>query len=180
MKLDGKYSGVLMWIFQILVTVVFGVLAALFLFQTVTMQESAMEPTISVGDRYFMNRISYKLGSPERGDMIVFKTNASDDAALHIRRVIGLPGEVIQIKNGQILINGQVYDEGGAYPEMNSGGMATNPISLEAGEYFVLGDNRNNSEDSRYSGIGEVKKKYIVGKLWFAVSPRDKLRFVKD
>ena len=104
--------------------------------------------------------------------MIVFRTSASDDAALHIRRVIGLPGETIQIVNGRILINGETYKEGKDFPTINNPGMAANAITLEAGEYFVLGDNRNNSEDSRYGDIGRVNKKYITGKLWFQISPK--------
>ena len=71
-----------------------------------------MEPTLAVGSRYFVNKLAYKASSPKRGDLIVFRTNASDDAALHIRRVIGLPGETIQIVNGRILINGETYKEG--------------------------------------------------------------------
>ena len=72
-------------VFEIAVTLVFAVLTAILMFQTVTMQESSMEPTIEVGDRFFMNQLIYKFTSPKRGDMIVFRTNASDDAALHIR-----------------------------------------------------------------------------------------------
>ena len=97
--------------FEIAVTLVFAALTAVLMFQTVTMQESSMEPTLSVGDRFFMNRVVYKLSSPKRGDIIVFRTNASDDAALHIRRVIGLPGETVQIRDGQIYIDGELYDE---------------------------------------------------------------------
>ena len=88
---NEKLRKVLGWIFQIAVTLVFAAVVAIAMFQSVTMQESSMEPTISVGDRFFMDKVSYKLSSPQRGDIIVFKTNASDDAALHIRRVIGLP-----------------------------------------------------------------------------------------
>ena len=120
----------------------------------------------------FVNKLAYKASSPKRGDIIVFRTNASDDAALHIRRVIGLPGETIQIVNGRILINGETYKEGKDFPTINNPGMAANAITLEAGEYFVLGDNRNNSEDSRYGDIGRVNKKYITGKLWFQISPK--------
>jgi signal peptidase I len=87
-------------------------MVGIMLFQTVTMQESSMEPTIAVGDRFFINRVVYKFSSPKRGDLIVFRTNASDDAALHIRRVIGLPGETIQISGGRILIDGEAYKEG--------------------------------------------------------------------
>jgi signal peptidase I len=169
---NEKVRSSMRWVFQIIVTLVFAAVVAIMMFQTVTMQESSMEPTISVGDRFFINRAVYKFSSPQRGDMIVFRTSASDDAALHIRRVIGLPGETIQIVNGRILINGETYKEGKDFPTINNPGMAANAITLEAGEYFVLGDNRNNSEDSRYGDIGRVNKKYITGKLWFQISPK--------
>lgn len=169
----------LRWAFEIAVTLVFAALVAVLMFQTVTMQESSMEPTLSVGDRFFMNRVIYKVSSPQRGDIIVFRTNASDDAALHIRRVIGLPGETIQIRDGQIYIDGELYDESRNFPEIVNPGLAENGVSLKSGEYFVLGDNRNNSEDSRYSDIGMVKKRYIVGKIWFTCSPFEKMGLMK-
>lgn len=80
---NEKVRKSLRWMFEIAVTLVFAALTAVLMFQTVTMQESSMEPTLSVGDRFFMNRVVYKLSSPKRGDIIVFRTNASDDAALH-------------------------------------------------------------------------------------------------
>ena len=168
---DDRTRGIVKWVFEIIVTLVFAVLVAISAFQTVTLQESAMEPTYSVGQKFFVNRALYKI--------IVFKTSASDDAALHIRRVIGLPGETVQIKEGQIYINGNVYEENGAYQEIADGGLADSAITLESGEYFVLGDNRNNSEDSRFSDIGNISKKYIVGKIWFTVSPKNKIGFIK-
>lgn len=176
---DDKTRGIVRWIFEIIVTLVFAVLVAISAFQTVTLQESAMEPTYSVGEKFFVNRALYKISSPKRGDVIVFKTSASDDAALHIRRVIGLPGETVQIQDGQIYINGKAYEENGAYQDMEDGGLANSSITLESGEYFVLGDNRNNSEDSRFSDIGNINKKYIVGKIWFTVSPRNKIGFIR-
>ena len=171
---DQKLRGILTWIFEIAVALVFAGLVGIFMFQSVTIQESAMEPTLSVGDRFFVNRVVYKFSSPKRGDLIVFKTSGSDDAALHISRVIGLPGETIQISDGKVLINGEVYEENGNFPDISNGGLAADSVSLESGEYFVLGDNRNNSEDSRYGDIGNINRKYIVGKLWFTISPREK------
>ena len=176
---DDRTRGIVKWVFEIIVTLVFAVLVAISAFQTVTLQESAMEPTYSVGQKFFVNRALYKIKSPKRGDVIVFKTSASDDAALHIRRVIGLPGETVQIKEGQIYINANVYEENGAYQEIADGGLADSAITLESGEYFVLGDNRNNSEDSRFSDIGNISKKYIVGKIWFTVSPKSKIGFIR-
>lgn len=176
---DEKLRKSLKWIFEIVVTLVFAALTAVLMFQTVTMQESSMEPTLEIGDKFFMNQAVYKVSSPQRGDVIVFRTSASDDAALHIRRVIGLPGETIRIRDGVIYIDGEVYDEAADYPDIVNPGLAQNGVSLKSGEYFVLGDNRNNSEDSRYGDIGTVKKRYIVGKLWFTCSPRGKIGILK-
>ena len=176
---DDRTRGIVKWVFEIIVTLVFAVLVAISAFQTVTLQESAMEPTYSVSEKFFVNRALYKVSSPKRGDVIVFKTSASDSAALHIRRVIGLPGETVQVKDWKIYINGKVYEENGAYQDMTDGGLANSAITLESGEYFVLGDNRNNSEDSRFSDIGNISKKYIVGKVWFTVSPKNKIGFIK-
>lgn len=176
---NEKVRAVLNWIFSITVTLVFSAVAAVALCQSVTMQESSMEPTLYVGEKFLVNRVIYRVSSPKRGDVIVFKTNAGDDAALHVRRVIGLPGEVIQIKDGNIFINGEIYTEENEFPVMNNGGIAENGISLQTGEYFVLGDNRNNSEDSRYGDIGIIKKKYITGKLWFTISPLTKAGLLK-
>ena len=176
---NKKVKNSFRWFFEIAVTLAFAALTSIAMFQSVTMQESSMEPTLSVGNRYFMNRAIYKISEPERGDIIVFKTNASDDAALHIRRVIGLPGETVQIVGGRILINGETYKEGRDFPSISNPGLAESPITLESGEYFVLGDNRNNSEDSRYGDIGLVKKRYIAGKLWFTISPVKEIGFLK-
>ena len=103
---NARTRRIFTWIFEILVTLFFAIVVGIMMFQSVTMQESAMEPTLSVGERFLVNKGIYKISSPQRGDIIVFKTNGSDDAALHISRVIGLPGETVQISGGKILING--------------------------------------------------------------------------
>ena len=89
----------------------------------------------------------------------------------YIKRVIGLPGETVQIKDGQILINGEVYNEKDEFPAITNAGLASEPITVGKGQYFVLGDNRNN-------GMGLVDSDRIVGKLWFTISPWKKIGFV--
>ena len=176
---NEKLKKVFSWIFSLTLTIGIAAITAIMMCQSVTMQESSMEPTISVGDRFFVNRVVYKVGEPERGDIIVFRTNASNEAALHIRRVIGIPGDTIQIVDGRIILNGKTYSEGKEFPKITNAGLAEDPISLESGEYFVLGDNRNNSEDSRYGDIGLVNEKYITGKIWFKIFPVKEIGLVE-
>ncbi|MBQ8306638.1 MAG: signal peptidase I [Blautia sp.] len=175
---DKQVRSRLLLLFEIAVTLIFAALVAITFFQSVTMQESSMEPTISVGERFFMNRLVYRVMDPKRGDIIVFKTNGSDDAALHIRRIVGIPGDTVQIVDGRVLVNGGTLKEKGDFPSISNPGLAASPVTLQSGEYFVLGDNRNNSEDSRYGDIGTVNKKYIVGKLWFQIGPMTKMGFM--
>lgn len=175
--IDRKSKIVMVWCFQIIVTLALASTIALLFFQSVTIQESSMEPTIKIGEKYFMNRAIYKVKAPKRGDLIVFTTGSGDNTALHVRRVIGLPGEMIQIVDGKILINGQVYNEEQDFPVIKNPGLASGVVTLQNGEYFVLGDNRNKSEDSRYGDIGTVNKRYILGKLWFCISPLEEIGF---
>ena len=177
---NPKAKAAFFWIFEIIVVLIFSVVVAIFFFQSVTMKESSMEPTLSAGNQVFINRLAYKLSEPERGELIIFKTSEADDAALHIKRVVGLPGETIQIKEGRILIDGETYKEDKDFPAISNPGMAEDSVRLSAGEFFVLGDNRNNSEDSRHGDIGKVQKKYIVGKPWFVYLPFGKLGFLRN
>lgn len=166
------------WFFQVAVVLALSAVAAIFFFQSITMQESSMEPSLQTGEKFFMNKVVYKLGSPERGDVIAFTKDGKDNAAVHIKRIIGLPGETVQIKDGKVYIDGELYKEEQDFPEITNPGLAQESIKLKKDEYFVLGDNRNNSEDSRFAEVKNVKKKYIEGKLWFRISPWKKMSFL--
>ena len=171
--LREKISSVLLWIFEIAVVILFAFVLVYFFGQVRTNIGSSMELTLADGDRVLLDRLSYSVGSPKRNDIIAFKPNGSSTSHTHIKRVIGLPGETIQIMDGIIYINGKVYLEKADYPLMTNGGLASEPITLDVKEYFVLGDNRNDSEDSRYADIGLVNLDYIEGKVWLRIAPTD-------
>lgn len=159
---------------EIILVVLLGILLTVGFGKKTVMQEGSMDPTLEAGDVLLINRAAYKLGSPKRGDIIAFKLSDEPQASTHIKRIIGLPGETIEIRDGQILIDGETYKEQKNFPTIQNPGLAEEPIILKSDEYFVLGDNRNNSEDSRFADMGNIKKKNIIGKLWFTVSPLSK------
>ncbi|MDD7370441.1 MAG: signal peptidase I [Firmicutes bacterium] len=166
----------LMWVFEIAVVLLLAAVVSIFFCQSVVMQEGSMEPTLKTGQEFLINKVSYKLGEPKRGDIIVFKKDAKEHSSLHIKRIVGLPGEKIQIKDGVLYIDGKAYKE--EYPQISNPGLAEQQITLGKNEYFVLGDNRNNSEDSRFAEVGNVKLKYIEGKLWLRIHPLKELALI--
>lgn len=186
MRREGRERGkksvakaVLGWMFQIIVVVLIAYVVVFFFGQTRTNIGQSMDVTLSGGDTVLLNELSYKLKDPARGDVISFRPNGSDSTHSYIKRIIGLPGETIQIKNGMIYINDELYLEKADYPAMTSAGLAEEPVTLGNAEYFVLGDNRNNSEDSRFVDIGNVNLSDIEGKVWFVISPMSHFGFVK-
>ena len=162
---------ILIWALEILLVVMLAYGVSRLFFGTFTMQENSMEPTISAGNVLLMDRIAYRIGSPKRGDVIAYRTTDETVESLHIKRVIGLPGETVRIQNGQVLINGETYQEKKGLPSIIDAGLAEQEIVLAEDEYFVLGDNRNGSEDSRYASVGNVRRRYIAGKAWLRIWP---------
>lgn len=169
-------------IFDLLFEMVVVVLAAYVLVYAFGQQRivvgPSMDTTLSGGDTVLINIISYQIGDPKRGDIISYRPNGSSNARADVKRVIGVPGDTIQIKDGQIYIDDQVYLEDADYPAITNPGTAKDPVKLDDGEYFVLGDNRNNSEDSRDPEIGLVKTDMIEGRVWFILKPSKHRRIV--
>lgn len=131
---------------------------------------SSMEATLYDGDNIMMDTISYRFHEPERFDIISFP-NASDPNEYLIKRIIGMPGETIQIKEGKIYINDEVLDESYGLEVIAMTGLAEVPVHLGSDEYFVMGDNRNDSLDSRMEEVGNVKREDITGKAWLRIWP---------
>ncbi|MDO4322420.1 MAG: signal peptidase I [Lachnospiraceae bacterium] len=179
-KKRSVIRNIFLWTFEILVVILFAYVLVYFFGQSRTNIGQSMDVTLSGGDTVLLDVLAYQLGSPERGDVIAFKPNGSTTGHSSIKRIIGLPGETIQIKDGMIYIDGVVYLEKKSYPVITNPGMASEEIALGDKEYFVLGDNRNNSEDSRFADIGMVSSEYIEGKVWFVLSPAQHRGFLKD
>lgn len=135
----------------------------------ISMVGVSMEPALYNGQEVLINRFIYKITSPKRGDVIAFLPNGNQNSHYYLKRIVGLPGESIQIIDGYVYINGERVPED-EYDKMADYGIAGNEIQLGSDEYFVLGDNRNMSEDSRSGNIGAVKKDTIAGKAWFHLS----------
>ncbi|MDO5403719.1 MAG: signal peptidase I [Eubacteriales bacterium] len=131
----------------------------------------SMEPALVNEDTVMVNRMSYSILNPARYDVIAFKPEDVESSKVYIKRIIGLPGETVQIIDGAVHINGNPLRDDAADIDILTAGLAADEIILGKDEYFVLGDNRNNSEDSRFSNIGTVKKENIVGKVWLIFSP---------
>lgn len=135
--------------------------------QRVDVHGDSMEPVLSDGEIYLMEKLSYRIHEPKRFDLVVFRYYYDDDSN-HIKRVIGLPGETVQIIDGEIYIDGErLEDPYGDYIEKPK--RAADPVLLGDDEYFVLGDNRGSSSDSRDSDVGNVKKNQILGKVWIKI-----------
>ena len=127
----------------------------------------SMEPALYNGQEILINRFIYKFSAPGRGDVIVFLPNGNQKTHYYVKRVIALPGETVQIINGKVYIDGELLEEDESFDKIVDAGIAENEILLNDNEYFVLGDNRNSSEDSRSGNIGAVAGNNIIGKAWF-------------
>ena len=151
-----------------------------FIIQPVEVDGSSMEANLSDGDHLMLEKVSYWFGDPKRFDVIVFQPYVNEDGMYYIKRVIGLPGEMVQIIDNIIYINGMPLEENfGKENEIRYEGVAQDPITLSEDEYFVLGDNRNNSKDSRSEEVGAVKRESILGKAWCVIWPLNEFGFIK-
>lgn len=140
----------------------------------------SMEPALYNGQEVLINRFVYRVSSPQRGDIIAFLPNGNENVHYYLKRVVGLPGETVQIREGYVYIDGILLEEDENYDKMADAGIAEAEIKLGNDEYFVLGDSRNNSEDSRSGNIGPVKKDTIAGKVWFSLACEEaEMKFVE-
>lgn len=148
--------------------------------QRVSTIGDSMKPVLENGDVVLVNRVVYNARRPKRGDIIVFKPKGNENSHYYIKRVIALPGESIEIIENRIYINGEKLEEAYETTNIDNVGLVSKKIELGDDEYFVLGDDRENSEDSRNPEVGNVKRAHIYGKAWFVISPYENFGFIKE
>ena len=140
---------------------------------------SSMEPMLEDGDNLIVDKISYRFEEPRRFDIIVFPFRY-EEKTYYIKRIIGLPGETVYIdESGAVYINGEVLKESYGKETIIDPGRAFEPVVLGEDEYFVMGDNRNNSSDSRDPVVGNIHRDEFIGKAWMRIWPLDKLGMIK-
>lgn len=150
-----------------------------FVGQRTQVNGSSMEPTLSDRDNLIVDKISYRFKDPERFDIIVFPFRYEEDV-YYIKRIIGMPGETVFIDtDGTIYIDGNPLMESYGKEVILSPGRAGEPVTLGEDEYFVMGDNRNNSSDSRDPSVGNIHRDQIVGKAWVRIWPLHKFGVLK-
>ena len=147
--------------------------------QRVSVVGDSMNPVLKNGDVVLVNRIVYNATKPKRGDIIVFKPKGNENDHYYTKRIVGLPGETIQIIENNVYIDGKKLEEDYKTSKISDVGIVGEQMKLASDEYFVLGDDRENSDDSRDADIGNVKRSYIYGKAWFVALPRKHFGFVR-
>ena len=161
------FKEVMSWVIECAIVIFIAYTLVTFFGCRTTVVGNAMNDTLTNEEQILVNRFVYNVSSPKQGDVIAFLPNGNEKSHYYVRRVVACPGDTIQIKEGVVYVNGEAYQEKITVASIEDAGVASEEIKLGNDEYFVLGDNRNNSEDSRLANIGNVKKSYIIGKAWF-------------
>jgi signal peptidase I len=176
-------AAVMKEILTYLFLIVASILAAFVLVFSVGMKTSvigvSMEPALYNGQEVLVNRFIYRLISPHDGDVVVFLPNGNQNSHYYVKRIVAEPGDTLVIREGILYINNVPYTET-ELDKIADAGILENELTLEEDEYFVVGDNINNSEDSRSGNIGPVSRDSIIGKVWFHMaSGESSMGFIK-
>ncbi len=165
----GKAKPVFELLTEIAVVAVLGLFLAHFVFFSVKTESRSMEPTITPDSIVFVNKSGYVFENPARFDVVAFYRVRGDEASdILVRRIIALPGESIRISRGTVYVNGEALDVSGYVSEITSDGIAEKVIRLSENEYFVLGDAPANSEDSRSSTLGCIRRDQLIGRAFLS------------
>ena len=176
-KTNNTLKEIIKTVIYFLILLLIALFIVTFIGQRTVVDGRSMENTLMDKDNLIVDKISYRFKEPKRFDVIVFPYQKRN---YFIKRIIGLPGETVYIDDeGNIFINDVLLKENFGKERIIDPGIASHPIVLGENEYFVLGDNRNDSFDSRYYEVGNIKKENIIGRAWLRIYPFKKIGFVK-
>lgn len=177
-KSRGIAGEILSFLLYVVVVVGITFLIIHYVGQRTYVSGSSMENTLSDGDNLIVDKITYRFSDPKRYDIIVFPYQYEENTYF-IKRIIGLPGETVQIVDGIIYIDGEALQESYGREAMKNSGLAADPVTLGEDEYFVLGDNRNDSTDSRDPSVGKIPRDRIIGRAWVRIWPLSKIGILR-
>lgn len=173
------------WIPKVLLTIIetaliiFAAYAVVFFFgDCIFAIGDSMSPEIEEEDPLLLNKFDYIFRNPRAGDVVAFKIGGRKEASVSVKRIIGVPGDSVFINGGKVFVNGEIYEESESIPVISDPGRAMDEITLKDNEYFVLGDNRNHSTDSRFTSVGNVSGDYLLGRVWFNLK-KDRIGLVE-
>lgn len=172
-KQNKLLHGIVDWTETILVALFLALIIRTWVMQTSVVISGSMIPTLEINDRIFVNKFIYNFREPQRGEIILFKAPL-DPSKEFVKRLVGLPGEIITVRNGDIMINGKLLPA--LSPLIRKDQVNFGPVKIPAGSYFFMGDNRANSADSRYWGF--VKKEALIGQAFFTYWPPTHIRLL--
>jgi signal peptidase I len=170
-KFNGKLLGkVLLFLAEAIAVILLAFLIIEAFGRRTKVTEESMQPTVCVGDQVLLNRLIYKISSPKANDVVAFLPAGNLNAQYSIKRVIAVPGQTVVIRSGTVYVDNKPFLTTADTTTVRHAGLAEEDIKLGKDEYFLLGDDRNSSEDSRYSTIGNVTKGEIEGKVWMNIT----------
>ncbi|MCL2216105.1 MAG: signal peptidase I [Defluviitaleaceae bacterium] len=166
--------GIAEWLIAIAVAALLFLVVRSFLFRVAHVTGNSMEPTLSHGDMVVLNRLSYIFTSPRVGDIVAFPF-PEDPSEFYIKRVVAVPGDIVDLRNGIFFINGYILEDDFSLEPTVSFGDVSFPVALGENRFFVLGDNRNGSMDSRFSSVGTIHARDMVGRVAVRIYPFNRL-----
>ena len=169
-----------LFLFQAALVCAAAVLLVLFFGYRVSNAGDSMNPALKNGDVVLVNRLVYQIKSPARGDIVVFRPGGNEKTHYSIKRVVGLPGETVQIIDGSVYIDGEKAESDIYTSDIEYAGTAEEPVELGEDEYFVIGDSAGVSDDSRTEDVGNVRLEDICGEAWFVASFGEDFGFIRD
>lgn len=176
-KSKSIFKEILDWVIYIGIILLFTYLIITYVGVRTRVSGQSMQPTLHDGDNLLVDKLTYRFRDPKRYEIVVFPYKYEEDT-YYIKRIIGIPGETVQIIDGYVYINGEKLKKDYGAEVMQDSGIAEEPITLGEDEYFVLGDNRNHSSDSRVPNVGVLKRKDLLGRAWVRIWPLDRIGVV--